>query len=72
MQLPQLAWIKHQGCATSECQLVDISKAGAKIIATSSSTVPDRFQLTFFQGEQVRNCRVIWRHGKALGVRFTR
>jgi hypothetical protein len=69
LRLPELAWIKSQGRASSKCQVMDISKTGAKIIASSSSTVPDRFELAFFQG-QARSCEVIWRHGKVLGVRF--
>jgi hypothetical protein len=70
LRLPQLAWIMLQGRASNECQVMDVSKTGAKIIASTPSTVPDRFQLAFFQGQQARSCEVIWRHGKVLGVKF--
>lgn len=42
------AWVNVQGRVHCECQVMDISKAGAKIITEES--VPDRFQLAFFQG----------------------
>ena len=64
------AWIKVQDRALAECQVMDISKDGAKIVAATASAVPDRFQLAFFQGDQTRTCEVIWRHGKVLGIRF--
>ena len=51
-----------------ECQVMDISKGGAKIITEES--VPDRFQLAFFQGGQNRVCEVMWRRINTLGVKF--
>jgi hypothetical protein len=65
------AWIMVQGRVNSECQVLDVSKSGAKLVAPTSSAVPDRFDLAFFQGDQPRGCEVIWRHGKVLGVKFT-
>jgi hypothetical protein len=64
------AWIKVQDRDIAECQVMDISNNGAKIV--TASAVPDRFQLAFFQGDQTRTCEVIWRHGKILGVKFAR
>jgi hypothetical protein len=64
------AWITVQGGAARECQVMDISKNGAKIVAEIPSVVPDRFQLAFSQGGQMRSCEVIWRHGRVLGVKF--
>jgi hypothetical protein len=64
------AWIKVKDRAIAECQVMDISNNGAKIIAAPASAVPDHFQLAFFQGDQTRTCEVIWRHGKVLGVKF--
>jgi hypothetical protein len=64
------AWIKVQDRAIAECQVMDISSNGAKIVATAASSVPDRFQLAFFTGDQNRSCEVIWRHGKVLGIKF--
>ena len=64
------AWIKVNGHAHSECQVLDISKHGAKVVVEVSSSVPDRFELAFFQGDQKRSCEVIWRRAKMLGVKF--
>jgi PilZ domain len=66
------AWIKVQDRAIAECHVMDISSNGAKIVIATSSTVPDHFQLAFFQGDQTRSCEVIWRHGKVFGVKFAR
>jgi PilZ domain len=66
------AWIKEQDRTIAECQVMDISNNGAKIVTATSSVVPDRFELAFFQGDQPRTCEVIWRHGKIFGVRFAR
>jgi hypothetical protein len=64
------AWIKVEGRAHCECQVMDISKQGAKVIVEPLSAVPNRFALVFFQGDQTRVCEVIWRRDKILGVKF--
>jgi hypothetical protein len=68
----QSAWITLNGVAATECQIMDISKRGAKIIPGGSSVVPARFELAFIQGDQKRQaCEVIWRRGRMLGIKFT-
>ena len=62
------AWIKVEGRAHCECQVLDISKHGAKVIV--DSVVPDRFELAFFEGGQHRVCEVVWRRVKMIGVKF--
>jgi hypothetical protein len=64
------ASIRIQGRTLAECRVMDISHGGAKISTTSPSVVPDRFELAFAEGDQTRNCDVIWRHGKICGVKF--
>jgi hypothetical protein len=66
------AWIKVRDRAVAECEVMDISSNGAKIVAAMPADVPDRFQLAFFTGGQTRSCEVIWRHGKVLGIKFSR
>jgi hypothetical protein len=41
------AWIKVEGRAHCECQVMDISKHGAKVIVALPSAIPDRFELAF-------------------------
>jgi hypothetical protein len=62
------AWIKVEDRAHCECQVIDISQHGAKVIAASA--VPDHFELVFFEGGSHRICEVIWRRAKMLGVKF--
>ena len=65
------AWIVEAGHDDRECQIMDISKNGAKIITAMPSQVPDRFELTFTQGDGERRlCDVVWRRGKTIGVQF--
>jgi hypothetical protein len=62
------ARIMVAGRAHCECQVLDISTHGAKVIVPSD--VPDRFELAFSEGGQHRICEVIWRRANMLGVRF--
>jgi hypothetical protein len=65
------AWIIQAGNDDQECQVMDISKNGAKIITAMPSQVPDRFELAFKQGDGERRlCDVVWRRGKTIGVQF--
>lgn len=62
------AWIKVEGRAHCECQVLDISKHGAKVMV--DSVVPNRFELAFSEGGQHRVCEVVWRRVKMIGVTF--
>ena len=65
------AWIVVAGQANQECDVMDISKRGAKIAVQLLSNVPQRFELAFLQdGIKRRACEVIWRRGKMIGVQF--
>jgi len=64
------AWIKVQDRTLAECSVMDISSGGAKIATTTSSLIPDRFELAFAQGGETRGCEVIWRHGRICGIKF--
>jgi hypothetical protein len=65
------AWIVQPGRDDVECQVMDISANGAKIIPAMPSQVPDRFKLAFTKGDdKARLCEVVWRRGKTIGVKF--
>jgi hypothetical protein len=64
------AWIKVEGRAHCECQVLDISTHGAKVVAGTPSDVPDHFELAFSKGGQRRVCEVVWRRAKMLGIKF--
>ena len=65
------AWIVLTGQPDKECQVLDISMNGAKVITDLPSEVPSRFELAFTQGNRKhRLCEVVWRRGKMIGVQF--
>jgi hypothetical protein len=66
----QSAWIMN-GEAMTACQIMDISKRGAKIVPAGSSFVPARFELAFTPEDRKRQaCEVVWRRGRMLGIKF--
>ena len=65
------AWIVLTGQANQECDVMDISKTGAKIPVQSPSHLPQRFELAFLRDSTKRRaCNVIWRRGQMIGVQF--
>jgi hypothetical protein len=72
--LRQSAWITLDGgFAARPCVVQDISTAGAKITMDDSSVSSDRLRLAFARDARTgRNCQVVWRRGKSLGVKFVR
>jgi hypothetical protein len=53
------------------CLLQDVSKTGAKLILTSDDELPDQFKLSMTENAKVtRDCKVVWRDGRRLGVSF--
>jgi hypothetical protein len=54
-----------------KCTISDISQTGARIVLETDSELPDRFLLLLTKnGEARRRCRVIWRTGMTVGVKF--
>ena len=72
--LRQSAWITLDGgFAARQCVVQDISTAGAKITMDDQSVASDRLRLAFARDARTgRNCQVVWRRGKSLGVKFIR
>jgi hypothetical protein len=65
------AWLFVRGQADRECQILDVSARGAKIVVSTPSEIPARFELAIFQNDEKRRaCEVAWRRGKMLGVKF--
>ena len=53
------------------CAILDVSDTGARLEAKQPDAVPDRFDLLLSQnGAPRRDCRVVWRDGKQVGVTF--
>lgn len=52
------------------CIVRDLSPKGARIeVKFGTPALPDRFDLTI-PGVLAKGCRVIWREGRELGVKF--
>jgi PilZ domain-containing protein len=72
--LRQSAWITLDGgFAARQCVVQDISTAGARITLDDQGVSSDRLRLAFGRDARTgRNCQVVWRRGKSLGVKFVR
>jgi hypothetical protein len=70
--LQQPGWITLEGgFAARQCVVHDMSSSGAKITIDDSNVLPARLRLAFTRDARTgRNCEVVWRRGKVLGVKF--
>jgi hypothetical protein len=70
--LRQSGWITLDGgFAARPCVVQDLSASGAKITVDDSNVLPGRLRLAFARDARTgRNCEVVWRQGKSLGVKF--
>jgi hypothetical protein len=59
------------GSLPRTCMITDISDSGARLY--SDVDMPETFMLSVFSedGSAKRECRVVWRLGGELGVKFT-
>ena len=72
--LRQPGWITLEGgFAARRCVVQDISSAGAKVTVEDTNSLPTKLRLAFSRDARTgRNCEVVWRRGKLLGVKFVR
>ncbi len=70
----QSGWITLDGgFAARPCLVQDMSANGAKITVEKPNVLPDLLRLAFTRDARTgRNCVVVWRRGKSLGVKFVR
>jgi hypothetical protein len=70
--LHQPGWITLEGgFAARPCVVQDLSATGAKITMDDLNVLPARLRLAFTRDARTgRNCEVVWRRGKAVGVKF--
>jgi hypothetical protein len=68
----QAGWITLDGgFAARQCNVLDLSSTGAKIVVDDPHSVTARVRLAFSRDARTgRTCEVVWRRGKTLGVRF--
>jgi hypothetical protein len=54
-----------------ECQVLDVSLNGAKLVAEIDVAIGSTFKLSTVPHALVRQrCEVVWRHGKMFGAMF--
>ena len=72
--LRQPGWITLDGgFAARPCVVQDMSTTGAKLTIDDPNVLPARLRLAFSRDARTgRNCEVVWRRGKSLGVKFVR
>jgi PilZ domain len=70
--LKRSAWITLDGgFAARHCLVQDISSAGAKITLEEATALPATIRLAFSRDARTGHvCRVVWRRGSSVGVKF--
>jgi len=70
----QPGWITLEGgFAARTCVVQDLSTSGAKLTVDDQNTLPAKLRLAFSRDARTgRNCEVVWRRGKTVGVKFVR
>ena len=70
----QPGWISLDGgFAARQCNVLDLSATGAKVVIDDPAALPAKIKLALTRDARTgRNCEVVWRRGKTIGVRFVR
>ena len=72
--LRQPGWITFDGgFAARQCVVEDLSATGAKVTLEDPNTLPAKLRLAFTRDVRTgKNCEVVWRRGRSVGVKFVR
>jgi hypothetical protein len=72
--LQQSGWITLEGgFAARPCVVQDMSSTGAKITIDDPNVLPGKLRLALSRDARTgRNCEVVWRRGRSVGIRFVR
>lgn len=67
-----LSWITLDNDIRShECQVLDVSADGVKLIADIEAPIGSMLQLSIVpHGIARKKCEVVWRKGRTIGVKF--
>ena len=70
----QEGWITLEGgFAARPCTVEDLSASGAKITIEDLNSLPGKLRLALSRDARTgRNCEVVWRRGKSVGIKFVR
>ena len=67
------AWVTLDsgGFAKRECEVLNVSRTGAKLRLAPGVSLPQKFYLTTTQDvRKTQLCRVVWTDGRLIGVAF--
>jgi len=64
------AWIRAEGSLLRRCQVLDLSRTGARLAITNTDRIPETFALILSKGSAGRPTRVKWRRHTQIGVEF--
>ena len=66
------SWITFdRGVQSFECQVLDVSADGAKLVADIDARIGTIFRLSAVPQAIVRrSCEIVWREGRTIGVKF--
>jgi hypothetical protein len=62
--------IEFSGGGAIRCAVKNLSASGAALEFESALDIPDRLTLCILPEPVKRNCRVVWRNQKRIGVSF--
>lgn len=70
----QPGWINLEGgFAAPPCVVRDLSTTGARVTVDDPNVLPGKLRLAFSRDARTgRNCEVVWRRGKTVGIKFVR
>ena len=60
----------NKRASTIDCEVRNLSPAGAKVVFTNTSVVPDQFDLTIARKDSAFRARMVWRGINEAGVAF--
>jgi hypothetical protein len=60
----------HNGGASTDCTVRNMSHTGACLLVASPIGIPDTFDLVIEADQSVTHCRVEWRSATKIGVSF--
>ena len=67
----QSAWMTVDGgFAARQCTILDISEGGARLRVDDPHFVKPQFQLKFDRTSPGRACKVAWKKGDVIGIKF--
>lgn len=67
----QPAWMTVDGgFAARQCTVIDISEGGARLRVEDPHFVKPHFQLKFDRASPGRTCKVAWKKGDVIGIKF--